>query len=69
MSAPILARGGGIGKEMIPVGRIGDEADLSGAILLLASKAGGYINGNVLISDGGRLGKFFRMAFFPLSQT
>jgi NAD(P)-dependent dehydrogenase (short-subunit alcohol dehydrogenase family) len=57
MAAPIIARGG-IGKEMIPLGRPGDELDMSGAILFLASRAGAYCNGTVLLSDGGRLGLF-----------
>ena len=34
---------------------MGDEQDLSGAILFLASRAGAYCNGNVLVIDGGRL--------------
>lgn len=43
-------------KSHIPEERVGDAEDLAGAILFLASKAGAYINGNVLVSDGGRLG-------------
>ena len=41
--------------ERIPLGRIGQAADLDGAILLLASKAGAYINGAVIPVDGGHL--------------
>jgi hypothetical protein len=29
--------------------------DMGGNILYLCSRAGGYLNGNFLISDGGRL--------------
>ena len=37
----------------IPLGRFGEPADLDGAILLLASDAGRYLNGAVLTIDGG----------------
>ena len=36
-----------------PVGRWGQPEDLVGAALLLASEAGGFINGHVLYVDGG----------------
>lgn len=42
--------------ESIPEKRMGDELDVAGAILFLASRAGAYVNGNVLVLDGGRLG-------------
>ncbi|KXJ89859.1 hypothetical protein Micbo1qcDRAFT_165244 [Microdochium bolleyi] len=57
MSAPIIAKGG-IGKDMIPLNRAGDEQDMAGAILYLTSRAGAYCNGNIILSDGGRLGTF-----------
>jgi NAD(P)-dependent dehydrogenase (short-subunit alcohol dehydrogenase family) len=37
----------------IPLGRAGEPADLDGALLLLASDAGAYVNGAVLPVDGG----------------
>jgi NAD(P)-dependent dehydrogenase (short-subunit alcohol dehydrogenase family) len=37
----------------IPVGRVGDPDELSAALLLLASDAGGYITGITLPVDGG----------------
>ncbi|KAI2627739.1 NAD(P)-binding protein [Hypoxylon sp. NC1633] len=43
-------------KEVVPAQRFGDAEDVAGAILFLTSKAGAYVNGNVLITDGGRLG-------------
>jgi NAD(P)-dependent dehydrogenase (short-subunit alcohol dehydrogenase family) len=43
-------------KSVIPEERPGDEQDIAGAILFLVSQAGAYINGNVLVTDGGRLG-------------
>ncbi|KAL7622175.1 hypothetical protein AAE478_007678 [Parahypoxylon ruwenzoriense] len=57
MSAPIIERGG-IGKDMVPLERAGNEQDMSGAILYLASKAGAYCNGTVITTDGGRLTMF-----------
>ncbi|KAI0898833.1 NAD(P)-binding protein [Annulohypoxylon nitens] len=58
MSAPILARVGGLGKDQIPLERPGDEKDLGGTILYLASRAGAYNNGTVIVTDGGRLTTF-----------
>jgi NAD(P)-dependent dehydrogenase (short-subunit alcohol dehydrogenase family) len=46
---------GVIPKEMIPVSRVGDVKDMAGAILFLASRAGAYVNGNILLTDGGAL--------------
>jgi NAD(P)-dependent dehydrogenase (short-subunit alcohol dehydrogenase family) len=43
-------------KSMIPAERGGDKEDIAGAILFLVSRAGAYINGNVLLTDGGRIG-------------
>lgn len=37
----------------IPAGRWGDPSDLSGAVVFLASPASNYINGHVLVVDGG----------------
>ncbi|ORY57583.1 short chain dehydrogenase [Pseudomassariella vexata] len=58
MSAPIIERGGCFGKDMIPLQRVGDEKDMTGAVLYLTSRAGAYCNGTVIVSDGGRLGLF-----------
>jgi 3-oxoacyl-[acyl-carrier protein] reductase len=41
-------------KREIPVGRFGEERDLDGALLLLASDAGRYITGATLVVDGGQ---------------
>jgi 2-deoxy-D-gluconate 3-dehydrogenase len=37
----------------IPAGRWGEPADLGGAIVFLASSASDYVNGHVLVVDGG----------------
>ena len=41
--------------EKIPAGRAGTEEDMAGCILYLTSRAGAYCNGNVVVTDGGRL--------------
>jgi len=41
--------------KRIPMRRIGQPEDLDGALLLLASDAGRYINGAVIPVDGGHL--------------
>ncbi|ETS87428.1 hypothetical protein PFICI_01256 [Pestalotiopsis fici W106-1] len=46
----------GWAKDFVPEERAGDQEDLAGAVLFLVSRAGAYINGNVLVTDGGRLG-------------
>lgn len=38
-----------------PSGRTGSEQDFAGLILFLASQAGAYLNGDVMVTDGGRL--------------
>jgi len=39
--------------ERIPAGRWGTPADVAGAAVFLASKASSYINGHILLVDGG----------------
>jgi NAD(P)-dependent dehydrogenase (short-subunit alcohol dehydrogenase family) len=39
----------------IPVGRFGQDGDLDGALLLLASDAGAFINGTTVVVDGGQM--------------
>ena len=56
MSASLIQEKGGVfPSDFIPARRAGEVKDLAGAILFLASRAGGYINGNVLLTDGGRV--------------
>jgi 3-oxoacyl-[acyl-carrier protein] reductase len=42
-------------KREIPVGRFGEERDLDGALLLLASDAGRFIVGATIVVDGGQM--------------
>jgi 2-deoxy-D-gluconate 3-dehydrogenase len=43
--------------ERIPAGRWGDPEDLGGAVVFLSSRASDYVNGHVLVVDGGWLGR------------
>lgn len=40
--------------RFIPSQKFGGEEEMAGAILYLASRAGSFTNGNVLLCDGGR---------------
>lgn len=46
---------GSFPKEMIPLTRAGSEEDFAGLVVWLASNSGGYVNGNLLVTDGGRM--------------
>lgn len=48
-------REGNVKKSEIPATRGGDEQDMAGLVLWLCSRAGSYINGCVVVTDGGRL--------------
>jgi 2-deoxy-D-gluconate 3-dehydrogenase len=43
--------------ERIPAARWGEPSDLTGAAVFLASPASDYVNGHVLVVDGGWLGR------------
>lgn len=67
MSAPIVEAMGGslsggdvipLEKSVVPLGRMGDAQDMMGTVLYIVSRAGAYLNGNVTVLDGGRLGTF-----------
>jgi len=37
----------------IPAGRWGEPSDIAGAVVFLASRASDYVNGHILVVDGG----------------
>jgi gluconate 5-dehydrogenase len=37
----------------VPLGRLGQDADLAGAAVYLASDASAFVSGHVLVVDGG----------------
>ncbi|KAL2827511.1 hypothetical protein BJY01DRAFT_261871 [Aspergillus pseudoustus] len=51
-----ITKEGTFPMELIPLTRSGTDEEMAGTILYLASKAGGYVNGHVLVVDGGNLG-------------
>ncbi|NPV27332.1 MAG: SDR family oxidoreductase [Firmicutes bacterium] len=55
MSEGILKKIGHLVVARVPLGRLGNDQDLKGAIVFLSSAASDYITGHCLIVDGGRL--------------
>jgi 3-oxoacyl-[acyl-carrier protein] reductase len=51
----LMSEAGEAIKREIPMGRFGNEGDLDGALLLLASDAGSYITGATIVVDGGQV--------------
>jgi NAD(P)-dependent dehydrogenase (short-subunit alcohol dehydrogenase family) len=41
--------------KQIPIGRFGQPSEMIGAVILLASQAGSYMTGTVIVADGGYL--------------
>jgi 3-oxoacyl-[acyl-carrier protein] reductase len=50
----LAAKGAKIARE-IPAGRLGEERDLDGVLLLLASDAGRFMAGATVVVDGGQM--------------
>lgn len=44
------------GLRISPLGRAGNTEDMAGCILWLASRAGSWLSGNTIVTDGGKLG-------------
>jgi gluconate 5-dehydrogenase len=53
MTARTLVRHGAQLIEQTPLGKLGNENDIKGPMLLLSSDAGGHITGQVIVIDGG----------------
>ncbi|KAL4865827.1 hypothetical protein BDV12DRAFT_210913 [Aspergillus spectabilis] len=51
-----MTKEGSFSRELIPLRRAGTDEEIAGTFLYLASKAGGFVHGQVLVVDGGRLG-------------
>jgi len=51
----LVSDDGSFSRFYIPSERSGSEEDIAGTILYLVSRAGGYVNGSVLLLDGGKL--------------
>ncbi|KAJ6113088.1 Short-chain dehydrogenase/reductase SDR [Penicillium capsulatum] len=47
---------GSFPSDMIPLTRGGGEQDFAGLIVWMASASGGYLNGAIMLTDGGRVG-------------
>ncbi|KAJ5160063.1 Short-chain dehydrogenase/reductase SAT3 [Penicillium canariense] len=47
---------GSFPREMIPLTRGGSSEDIAGLILWMVSTSGGYLNGTMMLTDGGRIG-------------
>lgn len=54
MSQVLLEQGKDAIEYMTPLGRLGNDEDLKGVALFLASSASNYVTGEVLVVDGGK---------------
>ena len=50
-----MAKYFGDGPPLVPLGRIGKPEDVSGPALFLASRDAAFVNGALLLVDGGQL--------------
>ncbi|KAF1947558.1 bile acid 7-dehydroxylase 1/3 [Clathrospora elynae] len=57
MAGALMEKSGGVealGKSS-PNGRVGKPEDIAAAVVFLASRAGGHVNGDTLVLDGGKI--------------
>lgn len=54
MSKVLIERGKDTLEYMTPLGRLGEEEDLKGVALFLASEAARYVTGQIIVVDGGK---------------
>jgi NAD(P)-dependent dehydrogenase (short-subunit alcohol dehydrogenase family) len=54
MSGVVIERNKEMLRKRIPLGRFGNEQDLKGAAVFLASAASDFVTGHVLVVDGGQ---------------
>jgi len=50
-----LSEEGAFARSFLPAERAGSHEDIAGVLLYLASKAGSYVNGSVILVDGGKI--------------
>jgi NAD(P)-dependent dehydrogenase (short-subunit alcohol dehydrogenase family) len=57
MAAILMERSGGQDAldKANPNGRVGRPEDVAGAVVFLSSRAGGHVNGDTLVLDGGKI--------------
>jgi NAD(P)-dependent dehydrogenase (short-subunit alcohol dehydrogenase family) len=57
MAAVLMERSGGIEEldKANPNGRVGRPEDIAAAVVYLSSRAGGHVNGDTLVLDGGKI--------------
>ncbi|KAE8380368.1 hypothetical protein BDV26DRAFT_279586 [Aspergillus bertholletiae] len=49
---------GSFTSDFIPLTRAGSDEDIAGTVLWMASRSGGYLNGETIVLDGGRTAVF-----------
>ena len=57
MAAGLMEKAGGeeaLGKSS-PNGRVGRPEDIAAAVVYLSSRAGGHVNGDTIVLDGGKI--------------
>ncbi|CAO2652651.1 Nn.00g009340.m01.CDS01 [Neocucurbitaria sp. VM-36] len=57
MAAVLMERSGGADalNKSNPNGRVGKPEDIAAAVVFLSSRAGGHVNGDTLVLDGGKI--------------